>query len=93
MNKFLICGLGSIGQRHVRMIQSATKGKAEIAAYRLRKLDIVISDKLEATFGSKPEDHYGLKTFDSIEAALAWQPDAVFAVSYTHLTLPTKRIV
>lgn len=81
MNKFLICGLGSIGQRHVRMIQSATQGKAEIAAYRSRKLDIVISDKLEATFGSKPEDHYGLKTFDSIEAALAWQPDAVFVTN------------
>lgn len=81
MKKFLICGLGSIGQRHVRMIRSVTGGKAEIAAYRSRKLDFVISDKLEATFGSKPEEHYGLTTFDSMEAALAWKPDAVFVTN------------
>lgn len=81
MKKFLICGLGSIGQRHVRMIRAATQDQAEIAAYRSRKLDIVISDRLEATFGTKPEDHYGLKTFDSMEAALAWKPDAVFVTN------------
>ncbi|RJX30687.1 MAG: gfo/Idh/MocA family oxidoreductase [Oxalobacter sp.] len=81
MKKFLICGLGSIGQRHVRMIQTVTKGKAEIAAYRSRKLDIVISDKLEATFNQKPEEHYGLTVFDSMETALAWKPDAVFVTN------------
>lgn len=89
MRKFLICGLGSIGQRHVRMIQSVTGGKAEIAAYRSRKLDIVISDKLEATFGSKPEEHYGLTTFDSMEAALAWKPDAVFVTNPISLHVAT----
>lgn len=89
MNKFLICGLGSIGQRHVRMIQSVTGGKAEIAAYRSRKLDIVISDKLEATFGSKPEEHYGLTTFDSMEAALAWKPNAVFVTNPISLHVAT----
>jgi predicted dehydrogenase len=81
MKKFLICGLGSIGQRHVRIIRSVTKGQAEIAAYRSRKLDIVISDKLEATFGSKPEEHYDLTTFDNLDAALAWKPDAVFVTN------------
>jgi predicted dehydrogenase len=81
MKKFLICGLGSIGQRHVRMIQAVTQGQAEIAAYRSRKLDIVISDKLEATIGCKPEDHYNLRSFDSMEAALAWKPDAVFVTN------------
>ncbi|MFZ3218892.1 MAG: Gfo/Idh/MocA family oxidoreductase [Rhodoferax sp.] len=81
MKKFLICGLGSIGQRHVRMIESVTNGKAEIAAYRSRRLDIVISDKLEATFDSKPEEHYALRCFYSMEGALAWQPDAVFVTN------------
>lgn len=81
MKKFLICGLGSIGQRHARTIQSVTGGKAEIAAYRSRKLNIVISDTLEATFDNKPEEHYGLTTFDSMEAALAWKPDAVFVTN------------
>ena len=49
MMKFLICGLGSIGQRHVRTIRRVMGDTAEIAAYRLRKLDVVISDGLEAT--------------------------------------------
>lgn len=81
MKKFLICGLGSIGQRHVRIIQAVTEGRAEIAVFRSRKLDIVISDRLEATFGNKPEDYYGLKTFNSMDAALAWKPDAVFVTN------------
>ncbi len=81
MKKFLICGLGSIGQRHVRMIQSVTGGAAEIACYRSRKLDIVISDTLEAAFGEKPEDHYKLTCFDSMEKALTWKPDAVFVTN------------
>lgn len=81
MKKFLICGLGSIGQRHVRMIQSVTEGQAEIAAFRSRKLPVLISDRLEATFGKSPEEHYGLKTFDSLPAALAWKPDMVFVTN------------
>jgi predicted dehydrogenase len=92
MKKFLICGLGSIGQRHVRVIQAVTQGKAEIAAYRSRKLDIVISDRLEATFGSKPEDHYGLKTFNSMDAALAWKPDAVFVTNPISMHVATATV-
>ena len=92
MKKFLICGLGSIGQRHVRMIQAITQGKAEIAAYRSRKLDIVISDRLEATFGNKPEDYYGLKTFNSMDAALAWKPDAVFVTNPISMHVATATV-
>lgn len=87
--KFLICGLGSIGQRHVRMIQSVTGGKAEIAAYRSRKLDIVISDKLEASHGESPEAHYGLTRFDSMDEALAWGPDAVFVTNPISMHMET----
>lgn len=87
--KFLICGLGSIGQRHVRMIQSVTGGTAEIAAFRSRKLDIVISDKLEASHGESPETHYGLTRFDTMEAALAWGPDAVFVTNPISMHIDT----
>jgi predicted dehydrogenase len=92
MKKFLICGLGSIGQRHVRMIQEVTQGQAEIAAFRSRNLDIVISDGLEATFGDKPEDHYGLKTFHSMELALAWKPDAVFVTNPISMHVDTATL-
>jgi len=87
--KFLICGLGSIGQRHIRMIRSALGDEADIAAYRSRKLDIVISDKLEATFDKKPEDHYGIKCFYDFEEALIWKPDAVFVTNPISMHLNT----
>lgn len=89
MKKFLICGLGSIGQRHVRMIQSVMGGQAEIAAYRARRLDVVISDKLEATFDRSPEEHYGLRCFYSLDEALAWRPDAVFVTNPISMHLET----
>lgn len=89
MMKFLICGLGSIGQRHVRMIQAATNGNAVIGAYRSRKLDIVITDNLQATMGEDPATHYGLKTFDNLDDALAWQPDAVFVTNPISMHIST----
>lgn len=87
--KFLICGLGSIGQRHVRMIQKITGGTAEIAAFRSRKLDVVISDSLEARYGENPESHYGLTCFDTMNAALAWAPDAVFVTNPISMHIDT----
>jgi predicted dehydrogenase len=87
--KFLICGLGSIGQRHIRMIRSVMNDAAEVAAYRTRKRDIVISDRLEATFGCKPEDRYGIQSFDNLQEALSWRPDAVFVTNPISMHLTT----
>jgi len=87
--KFLICGLGSIGQRHIRMIRNVLGDNAEIAAYRSRNLDIVISDKLEASFGNKPEEHYAINSFYDFEEALAWKPDAVFVTNPISMHLDT----
>jgi predicted dehydrogenase len=87
--KFLICGLGSIGQRHVRIIRRVLGDDADIAAYRSRRLDLVISDRLEATFDIKPEEHYGLQTFHDFAEALSWKPDAVFVTNPISLHLPT----
>jgi predicted dehydrogenase len=81
MMKFLICGLGSIGQRHIRMIRKHLGEDADIAALRLRNLDIVITDKLEASFGTSPEEHYGLRCFHKIDEAMAWKPDMVFVTN------------
>jgi predicted dehydrogenase len=89
MMKFLICGLGSIGQRHIRMIQLVTNGTAKIAAFRSRKLDIIISDTLQATFGKQPEEHYGIESFDKWEEAMSWKPDAVFVTNPISMHLAT----
>ncbi len=79
--KVLVCGLGAIGQRHVRMLRQVCGASVRIAAYRSRKLAIVISDKLEATEGVKPEGHYGIEVFDDFDVALADRPDAVFVTN------------
>jgi len=76
--KFLITGLGSIGQRHVRNLRQILGSKAEIGAYRVRKRDIVIDPSLTAKTGQAPEAYYGLRTFSSLEEALADRPDVVF---------------
>ena len=89
MMKFLICGLGSIGQRHIRMIRRVLNDDAEIAAFRSRNLPILISDKLQATFGNKPEEHYGIKCFYNFEEALAWKPDAAFVTNPISLHMGT----
>ena len=86
--KFLVCGLGSIGQRHVRMLRRVMGDDCEIAAYRSRKLDIVITDTMEATAGVPPEEHYGLEAFDDLRKALAWKPDAVFVTNPISLHVP-----
>lgn len=72
------------------MIQSVTSGKAEIAVYRSRKIDIVITDNLNATYDSRPEDYYNLICFDNIEDALAWNPDAVFVTNPISLHASTS---
>jgi predicted dehydrogenase len=87
--KFLICGLGSIGQRHVRMIRKVMNDEAEIAAYRSRKLDVVISDTLEAVFGRKPEEYYGIQSFSTLHEALSWGPDIVFVTNPISLHIST----
>jgi predicted dehydrogenase len=91
MKKFLICGLGAIGQRHVRMIQKATNYEAEIAAYRSRRLEVVISDRLEAEYGSSPSEHYGLKELYSWEEVEAWKPDAVFVTNPISMHVSTAK--
>jgi len=81
MMKFLICGMGSIGQRHTRILKKLIGDEAEIAAYRSRKLDIVISDTLEAKQGVNPEEFYNIRSFTDFVAALEWKPDAVFVTN------------
>ena len=79
--KFLITGLGSIGQRHVRNLRRVLGPNAEIGAYRVRKRDVVIDPGLTAKTGESPEAYYGLRTFSSLEEALADRPDAVFVTN------------
>lgn len=86
--KFLIAGLGSIGQRHVRNLRAALGNDAEIIAYRSRGLPLVLSEKMTTVPGAEPESHYGIKSFTDLEQALDMKPDAVFICNPTRFHIP-----
>lgn len=91
MKRVLICGLGSIGQRHVRLLQQALGSTVEIHAYRSRGLDIVIQDNMQALPGVSPITHYGLKAHTSLEGALACKPDIAFITNPISLHVPVAQ--
>lgn len=81
MKKFLFCGLGSIGQRHARILRQKLGRPAELHAYRSRGLNIVINDDMTAHEGSSPEAAYGITSHTSFSEALSLRPDAVFVTN------------
>ena len=84
---FLICGLGSIGQRHARLLRRVLGDEANLYAYRSRGLDIVIRDDMTATPGARPEEAWGITASTSLEACLDRPLDAVFVTNPISLHL------
>ncbi|HEX9595926.1 MAG TPA: Gfo/Idh/MocA family oxidoreductase, partial [Anaerolineales bacterium] len=75
--RFLICGLGSIGRRHLRNLQAL--GQEDILLYRTGK-------------SSLPDDDLaGLKVFNDLQAALDREPQAVIVSNPTALHLPVAQ--
>jgi predicted dehydrogenase len=77
----LICGLGSIGQRHVRILQKVLGNEAQIGAVRLRKRAIVINDDMTATDGIDPIEHYRLIEYLSYDEAFEAGQQVVFVTN------------
>ncbi len=73
--KFLIAGLGSIGQRHLRNLSDILG--AEIIAYRVKKREL-----------GEIEERYNLTTFSDLDTALSQNPDAVLVTNPTSLHMP-----
>ncbi len=88
--KFLLAGLGSIGQRHARNLRTLLGDEVELLAYRRRRSSPVIGPDLRAVEGD-PEREYGIRAFDRLEDALAERPDAVFVTNPNHLHVPVAR--
>jgi predicted dehydrogenase len=86
--KFLIAGLGGIGQRHVRNLRTLVGADVEILAYRVRKLDQVLTEKFEFEEGVPVEEKYDIKVFADLDRALEEHPDAVLICNPTSLHLP-----
>lgn len=83
--KFLVVGLGGIGQRHVRNLRTLLGPDAEIAAYRVRRDSPTLSDRLQVEAGIDVERKYGIRAVTDLDAALEQAPDAVLVCNPTSL--------
>ncbi len=87
MKKILICGLGSIGQRHVRLLRKTLGQGVDLHAYRVRGLKQVVHDNMQAEDGICPIEFYGLTAHSDLDEALAIQPEAVWVTNPISLHL------
>ena len=86
--KFLFCGLGSIGQRHLRNLRSLLGDETHILAYRQRGGGPVLNADMTVRAGADLETTYNLRAFSGLDEALAEKPDAVFVTNPNSLHLP-----
>jgi predicted dehydrogenase len=86
--KVLMCGLGSIGQRHVRNLRAVCGDEVEILAYRSRGQSPVLNPDMTVRAGAELESTYNIRSFSNLDEALAEQPDAVFITNPNTLHLP-----
>lgn len=89
MKRFLICGLGSIGQRHVRILRERFGSDVELHAFRVRGLSQVIHDDMHAEKGLCPIENYQLSSHSELDAALSIAPDAVWVTNPISMHLET----
>jgi predicted dehydrogenase len=87
--KVLFCGLGSIGQRHLRNVRALLGDGVEILAWRKRGGGPVLNADMTVRAGANLESTYGLRSFGELAAALAERPDAVFVTNPNSLHLET----
>ncbi len=86
--KFLMIGLGSIGQRHLRNIKRLYGDNAEISAYRVRRLRMTFSDNMQIRDNVDLEKEYNITVYTSLDEALAHKPDVVFVSNVTSAHIP-----
>jgi len=85
--KILFCGLGSIGQRHVRNLRALLGDRVEILAYRRRGTSPVLNPDMTVRAGADLETTYNIRSFADLNEALAERPDAVFVTNPNSLHL------
>lgn len=75
--KFLVVGLGAIGQRHVRNLRALYGDEIEIHAYRARGLGRVLTDQMAVEAEQGLHAKYNIHPHTDFAEALALKPDAV----------------
>ena len=86
--KALFCGLGSIGQRHLRNLRLLLGDEVDVLAYRQRGGGPVLNPDMTVREGAILEEVYNLRSFSNLEDALNEQPDMVFVTNPNSLHVP-----
>ena len=86
--KILFCGLGSVGQRHLRNVRTLLGDQVEILAYRARGNSPVLNPDMSVRSGADLETTYQLRSFTRLEDALNENPDVAFVTNPNALHLP-----
>ena len=84
----LFIGLGGIGQRHLRNLRSLVREDFQVAAFRTRRQQIVLTDQLQVSENEYLEEKYSVASFGDLDEALAWGPDAAFICNPSNLHIP-----
>jgi predicted dehydrogenase len=87
--KVLFCGLGSIGQRHLRNLRTLMDDKVEVMAYRQTRHVPVLTGDMGAQPGRDLESTYGIRSFDNLGDALSEHPNVAFITNPNTLHVPT----
>jgi len=86
--KILFCGLGGIGQRHLRNLRELLGDELQVHAYRVRGQRIKLRDNLTVDEGADLEQDYQITVHHDLQQALAQQPDAAFICNPNALHVP-----
>ncbi len=86
--RVLFCGLGGIGQRHLRNLRELLGNELEVHAYRVRRQKIKLLDDLSIAKGADLEVDYEITVHDTLESGLVTKPDLVLICNPSNLHIP-----
>lgn len=86
--KVLFCGLGGIGQRHLRNLRQLLGDQLEVHAYRVRGQRIKLRDNMTVDEHADLEADYQVQVHHELDSALAHSPDAAFICNPNALHVP-----
>lgn len=71
-------GLGGIGQRHLRNLRQLYGDSIDIIAWRRRKLNHVLTDRLQIAEGRDLKTEYNFQEYETLNEALSQKPNMAF---------------
>lgn len=86
--RVLFCGLGGIGQRHLRNLRTLLGDGLEVHAYRVRRNREKLLDNLSIAPDADLEVDYAITVHTELDQALAAKPDAVYVCNPSSLHTP-----